>query len=61
MGLKLTPKEAKDRWDQMSNQVQIITKDFLWQTFGIDNWYLQVQDGMDHFQFNLADLSLLDR
>ena len=61
MKLNLAPKEAKDRWDQISGQVQIITKDYLWQMFGVDERYLRVQDGMDLAQLNLASVSLLDR
>ena len=61
MNLELTPKEAKDRWAQISGQVQIITKDYLWQKFGVDFWWLQVQDGMDNVQLNLASVSLFDR
>ena len=61
MKLKVTPKEAKDRWNQISGQVQIITESSLWQNFGVDRWWLQVQDGMNTFQQNLASVSLLDR
>ena len=61
MNLKVTPKEAKDRWNQISGQVQIITKDYLWRTFGVDYGCLRVQDGLDFAKFNLASLSLLDR
>ena len=61
MKLKVTPQEAKQRWDQISDQVQIITKDYLWWSFGVDYHWLRVQDGMDLNQLNLASLSLLDR
>ena len=61
MNLELSPKEAKDRWDQISGRVEIITKDSLWWRFGIDHWMLQVQDGMDTSQHNVVSLSLLDR
>ena len=61
MNLRATPLEAKDRWNQISGQVQIITKDYLWQKFGVDCYWLQVQDGMDLAQLNLASVSLLDR
>ena len=61
MNLKLTPKEAKNRWKQVSAQVQIITKEYLWRNFGVDVWYLEIQDGMDFRQPNLASISLLDR
>ena len=44
MNLKVTPQEAKGCWDQISGQVQIITKDYLWQTFGVDKKWLQVRD-----------------
>ena len=60
MNLKLSPKEAKCRWNQIRSQVQIITKEHLWQAFGIDDSWLRVQDGMDFAQVNFADLSLLD-
>ena len=59
MNLKVKPKEAKDRWDQVSDQVQIVTKDYLRLNFRVDDWYLTVQDGMS--QSNLASASLLDR
>ena len=61
MSLKVTPKQAKDRWNQISSQVQIITKDYLWRTFGVDKMWLQVQDGIDRFNLNLASPTLLDR
>ena len=50
MNLKLTPKEAKDRWDQISRQVQIIDKDYLWQNFGVEQQWLRAQYGMDSAQ-----------
>ena len=59
MNLKVTPKEAKDRWDQISAQVQIITENYLCQKFGVDKSFLKVQDGID--QFNLLDATVLDR
>ena len=61
MNLKLTPKEAKHRWDQISSQVQIITEKDLWQEFGVDRLWLRVQDGMDFAKINFAGPSLLDR
>ena len=61
MNLRVTPREAKDCWDQISGQVQIITKDYLWRTFGVDDWHIRVQDRMDFYQLNFASLSLLDR
>lgn len=62
MNLKVTPKEAKDRWDNISGQVQMITEQDLWQIYGVDRWWLQVQDGMDFVPGqNLASVSLLDR
>ena len=61
MSLKLTPVEAKDRWNQISGQVQIITKRHLVWTVGVHDWWLRVQDGVDSVTFNLASVSLLDR
>ena len=61
MNLKVTPTEDKDRWHQISNQVEIITKDYLWRTFGVDYGCLRAQDGLDFAKFNSASLSLLDR
>ena len=61
MNLTIRPKEAKDRWDQISSRVEIITKEFLWLTFGVDDRWLRVQDGMDFAEINFASLSLLDR
>ena len=61
MKLKVAPKEAKYRWDQISGQVQIITKEELWRTFGVDSWWLRTQDGMDLQTLNLGSVSLLDR
>ena len=62
MELKVTPKEAKNRWNQVSGQVQMITEQDLWQIYGVDRWWLQVQDGMDFVPGqNLASVSLLDR
>ena len=61
MNLKFTPKEARDKWNQKSSQVQVITKDFLTLTLGVDRRYLRVQDGLDSTQFNIASPSLLDR
>ena len=50
MNLKLTPIEAKDRWDQISGRVQIITKENLCKTFGIDSLSLRQQDRMNIVQ-----------
>ena len=61
MNLEITPEEAKDRWDQISGQVQIITKDYLRWTFGVDELSLRVQDGMEFAEINFAGLTLLDR
>ena len=61
MNLKLTPKEAKYRWDQISSQVQIITKECLRWKIGVDDRWLRVQDGMDFADINFAGLSLHDR
>ena len=61
MNLKLTPEEAKCRWEQISGKVNIITRNYLWQQFGLDNWCLRVQDGMDSKQQNIASVSVLDR
>ena len=63
MSLKLTPKEAKDRWDKISGQVQIITKAYVRSTFGVNYVWLHTQDGMDSptYSQNLVDISLLDR
>ena len=60
MNLKFTPREAKRRWDKISNQVQI-TKEYLRLMFGVDESYLRVQDGMDLAQQNIARVTLLDR
>ena len=60
MNLKLTPREAKRRWDNIPNKVQI-TKEYLKLTFGVDESYLRVQDGMDFVQQNIARITLLDR
>ena len=51
----------KDRWNQVSGQVQIITKFDLWVTLGVEVWSLSVQDGMDFVQPNLVSGTLLDR
>ena len=59
INLKVTPTEAKDWWNQISGQVQIITKDYLCRTFGVDRSFLEVQDGID--RFNLLDATVLDR
>ena len=61
MNLKLTPTKARDRWNEICDQVQVITKQYLRQTFGIDDWYLIVQDEMDSATQNLVTVSLLDR
>ena len=61
MNLKLSPKEAKDRWDQISDQVRIITKEYLRQKFEVEDCWLQVQDGMDRCKPNFASVSLLGR
>ena len=60
MNLKLTPTEARDQWNRIRGQVQVITKQYL-QAFGVDDWCLKVQDGMDSVTQNLASVSLLDR
>ena len=59
INLEVTPTEAKDWWDQISGQVQIITEDYLCRTFGVDRSFLEVQDGID--RFNLLDATVLDR
>ena len=62
MELKVTPKEAQKRWNNISGQVQMITENSLWQNYGVDRWRFQVQDGMDFVPGqNLASVSLLDR
>ena len=63
MNMKVTPVVAKARWNQISSHVQIITRDFLRVTMGVDDRYLRVQDGMDFnsAKLNPASLSLLDR
>ena len=60
MNLKVTPKEAKTRWDQISGNMKIITKDYLTLTLGVNHRCLRVQDGMDFAQLNLASPTLLD-
>ena len=59
MNLKVTPEEAKDRWEQISGQIQIITEDYLCRTFGIERNCLKIQDGID--RFNVLDATVLDR
>ena len=61
MNLKITPKEAKYRWDQISGQVQFVTSDYLRLTLGVNDRYLRVQDGMKWTQLNIASPTILDR
>ena len=65
MKLKLTPEEAKDRWNLISGHVKMITREYLWQTFGVDDGCLRAQDGMDIARYfgthNLATISILER
>ena len=61
MKLEVTPKQAKDRWDAISGQVHIITKDYLLQKFGVDEKYLRIQDGMEFSGHKLVNISLNDR
>ena len=61
MNLETTPEKAKDRWNEISGQTQIITKYFLRLTFGVDDECLRVQDGLDFTQPNLASPTLLDK
>ena len=61
MNLKLTPTQARDQWNRIRGQVQVISEQYLRQTFGVDDWCLRVQDGMDSVTQNLANVSLLDR
>ena len=61
MDLKVTPRETKNRWNQISGQVQVITKDYLRRNYGVDDRWLRVQDEMDVHQLKLASLSVLDR
>ena len=61
MNLSVTPLEAKDCWGRISGRVQTITKDYLSEAFGVDTYWLQVQDGMNQHKPNSASVSILDR
>ena len=63
MNLKLSVEEAIQKWDEISDFVDFLSKEFIQEDYQIPVWSscLHVQDNMDQNTVNMADATLLDK
>ena len=61
MNGKLTVEQCIERWDQTSNDIEILTEDFLRDICRVPRRWLEVQDNMDKTAIRMADATILEK